>query len=93
MSSQMLERSSRAFTLEGFPKVAAARATTRRDSGCKVAWQGMIREWTVSGGWWGVCIICYFYAAACGPKGHGSGLPPPGGNGGFYMTVSCPRSK
>ena len=30
-----------------------------------------------------LCVISYFYTATCGPKGHGSGLPLPGGNGGF----------
>ena len=42
--------------------------------------------------WW--CVILYFYTATCGPKGHGSGLPLPRGNGGFFeKTYSCPRSK
>ena len=31
-----------------------------------------------------VCVILYFYTATCGPKGHGSGLPLPRGNGGFF---------
>ena len=31
--------------------------------------------------------MCYFYTATCGPKGHGSGLPLPRGNGGFLYDL------
>ena len=32
-----------------------------------------------------VCVISSFnYPATCGPKGHGSGLPLPRANGGFF---------
>ena len=44
----------------------------------------------------GVCMSVIFYLAACGPKGHGSGLPLPSRTAALfkhphYMTVSCPQ--
>ena len=42
-----------------------------------------------------VCMSFIFYPAACGPKGHGSGLPLPSRTAALstspYMTVSCPQ--
>ena len=42
-----------------------------------------------------MCMSFIFYLAACGPKGHGSGLPLPSRTAAFftspYMTVSCPQ--